>query len=83
MTSKRSSTAAQDDTEINDPSPLAPRPSPLAPRPSPLAPNAVVAGPDNQEFRYWIERHGLSPKHIKLLIPISEAQKISAMVKTQ
>jgi ABC-type nitrate/sulfonate/bicarbonate transport system substrate-binding protein len=69
MTSKRSSTAAQDDTEVNDP--------------SPLVPNAVFAGPDNQEFQYWIERHGLSPKHIKLLIPISEAQKISAMVKTQ
>jgi hypothetical protein len=43
----------------------------------------LVAGPDNQDFQYWIERYGLSAQHIKLLMPISEAQRISEMVKAQ
>lgn len=31
--------------------------------------NAVVTGPADQEFQYWVGRYGLSGQHIKLLIP--------------
>jgi hypothetical protein len=55
MTSKSTNAAALDDSKTD---------------PSSIAFNAVVAGPSNQEFQYWIERYGLPAQHVKLLIPL-------------